>query len=37
VYGIKRSQVADSILKAAFLEYRGIIQEHEGKLAKEEQ
>lgn len=37
VYGIKRSQVADSILKAAFSEYRGIIQEHEGKLAKEEQ
>lgn len=36
VYGIKRSTVADSILKAAFKEYRPIISKHENDLAREE-
>ncbi len=36
VYGIKRSMVADAILKAAFKEYREIVQGHEGALAGEE-
>ncbi len=37
VYALKRSQVANSILKAAFTDYREIISEHESRLAKEEE
>ncbi|HEX3014855.1 MAG TPA: hypothetical protein VHQ46_00495 [Desulfobacteria bacterium] len=37
VYGIKRSLVADSILKTAFREYRDIISAHENQLNREDQ
>lgn len=37
VYGLKRSQVADAILKAAFSQYGWIIDEHEKQLSREEE
>ncbi len=36
VYGIKRSQIADKILRAAFTEHREVINRHEAELAREE-